>query len=89
VEGPEVVITVADNGPGIPADVQGRVFERFTRGDDSRARTGDGARGSTGLGLAIVAAVAEAHHGMVRVWSLPGDTRFELRLPLTPESSPA
>lgn len=87
VEGSEVVISVNDNGPGIPAEVQGRVFERFTRGDDSRTRTGDGGRSSTGLGLAIVAAVAEAHHGMVRVWSVPGDTRFELRLPLAPGPS--
>lgn len=82
VDGTDVVISIADNGPGIPADIKDRVFERFTRGDDSRARTGDPAGGSTGLGLAIVAAVAEAHHGMVRVRSVPGDTCFELRLPL-------
>lgn len=82
VDGPDVVISVADNGPGIPADIRDRVFERFTRGDDSRARTGDQAGGSTGLGLAIVAAVAEAHHGTVRVTSVPQNTRFELRLPL-------
>lgn len=82
VDGPDIVIEVADNGPGIPPDIKDRVFERFTRGDDSRARTGDQPVGSTGLGLAIVDAVAEAHHGTVQVRSVPGDTRFELRLPL-------
>jgi len=82
IEAGDVVIGVADNGPGIPPDIRNRVFERFTRGDDSRARTGDQAGGSTGLGLAIVDAVADAHHGTVRVHSVPGDTRFELRLPL-------
>lgn len=82
IDGSTVVIGVADNGPGIPPDIRDRVFERFTRGDDSRARSGDQSGGSTGLGLAIVDAVAEAHHGMVRVRSVPGDTRFELLLPL-------
>ena len=81
LDGPDAVITVADNGPGIPPDIQGQVFERFTRADTSRARAGDGSSGSTGLGLAIVAAVAEAHHGSVGVRSVPGDTRFVLRLP--------
>jgi two-component system OmpR family sensor kinase len=82
LDGPDAVISVADDGPGIPPDIQGQVFERFTRADTSRARQGDGSSGSTGLGLAIVAAVAEAHHGSVRVQSVPGDTRFTLRLPL-------
>ncbi len=87
LDGPDAVITVADNGPGIPVDIQGQVFERFTRADTSRARAGDGSSGSTGLGLAIVAAVAEAHHGSVSVHSTPGDTRFTLRLPLAPISA--
>ena len=52
-------LTVADDGPGIPADLLPDVFERFARGDHSRSR----AAGSTGLGLAIVAAVVEAHGG--------------------------
>ena len=53
---------MTNNGPGIPADIQSRVFERFTRADVSRVRTpGAPAGGSTGLGLAIVAAVVEAH----------------------------
>jgi two-component system, OmpR family, sensor kinase len=79
----EAVITVTDNGPGIPADIQPRVFERFTRADVSRVRTpGAAAGGSTGLGLAIVAAVVEAHHGRVMVSSVPGQTRFTVTVPL-------
>ena len=72
------VVTVADDGPGVPAGLQAEVFERFTRADTSRSR----AAGSTGLGLAIVAAVIEAHHGRVEVASRPGRTAFSVHLPL-------
>lgn len=72
------VLTVHDDGPGIPQDLQPVLFERFARGDGSRSR----AHGSTGLGLAIVAAVVEGHHGVVEAASAPGDTRFTVRLPL-------
>jgi len=72
-------LTVTDDGPGVPADLQPEVFERFARGDSSRSR----AAGSTGLGLAIVAAVVQAHHGHVAVRSRPGHTEFRVRLPLT------
>jgi two-component system OmpR family sensor kinase len=83
VSGSEAVVTVTDNGPGIPREVFGRVFERFARGDASRMRTPNaGTGGSTGLGLAIVAAVVEAHHGSVTVTSQPGYTQFAVRLPL-------
>jgi two-component system OmpR family sensor kinase len=83
VNGMEAVVTVTDNGPGIPPEVSGRIFERFARGDASRKRGPDGARGgSTGLGLAIVAAVVDAHHGIVMVSSQPGHTQFTVRLPL-------
>jgi two-component system OmpR family sensor kinase len=83
VSGPDAVVTVTDNGPGIPPEVSNRVFERFARGDASRTRTpGTDAGGSTGLGLAIVAAVVAAHHGTVAVSSRPGYTRFMVRLPL-------
>ena len=79
----DAVITVTDNGPGIPPEVFNRVFERFARGDASRTRTADARTGgSTGLGLAIVAAVVEAHHGSVAVASQPGHTQFTVRLPL-------
>ncbi len=72
-----VELVVSDDGPGIPADLLPAVFERFTRGDASRAR----ASGSTGLGLAIVAAVVEAHGGNVDVASRPGRTDFRVVLP--------
>ena len=72
------VLQVADNGPGIPAELQSEVFERFARGDSSRSRKG----GSTGLGLAIVSAVVKAHNGTIGVSSSPGHTEFTVRLPL-------
>ena len=82
VYGPEAVVTVTDNGPGIPPEVSNRVFERFARGDASRMRSPDAATGSTGLGLAIVAAVVDAHHGRVTVTSQPGRTQFTVHLRL-------
>jgi two-component system OmpR family sensor kinase len=76
--GPGIVqLTVTDNGPGIPADLQPALFERFVRGDSSRSR----AAGSTGLGLAIVDAVTAAHQGTVAVSSEPGRTQFTITLP--------
>lgn len=76
-DGDDALISVSDNGPGIPAALQPEIFERFARGDTSRSR----AAGSTGLGLAIVAAVVEAHDGQVTVSSKPGRTVFTVRLP--------
>jgi two-component system, OmpR family, sensor kinase len=72
------VLTVVDDGPGIPDAVLPEIFERFVRGDSSRSR----AAGSTGLGLSIVAALVEAHGGSVDVDSRPGRTAFTVRLPL-------
>jgi len=72
------VLRVTDSGPGIPADLQPHIFERFARGDGSRSR----AAGSTGLGLSIVHAVVTAHEGTVAVNSEPGRTEFTVRLPL-------
>ncbi len=69
----EVELTLADNGPGMSAEVAARVFEPFftTRTD------------GTGLGLAVVQAVVRAHHGDITLHSQPGaGTRFVLRLPL-------
>lgn len=71
------VITVTDDGPGIPAALQPEIFNRFVRGDSSRSR----AAGSTGLGLAIVSAVVGAHGGNVSVQSEPGRTTFIVELP--------
>jgi two-component system, OmpR family, sensor kinase len=68
---------VGDNGPGVPKPLQRNVFQRFTRGDDSRNR----AAGSTGLGLSIVDAVAKSHGGRVELASTPGDTTFTVLLP--------
>ena len=77
------VLSVRDDGPGIPAELQPTLFERFVRGDSSRSR----AAGSTGLGLAIVEAVVSAHRGHVEVTSQPGRTVFAISLPL-PDISP-
>jgi len=74
-----VRFSVADDGPGVPAVLQRNVFQRFTRGDDSRNR----AAGSTGLGLSIVDAVAKSHGGRVELSSTPGDTTFTVVLPAT------
>ncbi len=76
------VLTVTDNGPGIPGQLQSEVFERFARGDTSRSRKG----GSTGLGLAIVSAVVKAHQGTITLDSAPGHTEFAVRLPLTSDA---
>lgn len=78
-------ITVEDDGPGIPEEARGSLFERFTRGDASRSR----GTGSTGLGLAIVAAIVAAHGGAVGVESAPGRTVFSLDLPAAPISPEA
>ena len=75
----EAVITVTDNGPGIPPDIQARVFERFYRPDTSRTR----ASGGSGLGLAIVATIVAAHGGSVRHEPTPGGgATMVVRLPL-------
>jgi two-component system OmpR family sensor kinase len=82
VEDGSAVITVTDDGPGIPPEIVEHVFERFTRADSSRVRRpGSGGGVSTGLGLAIVQAVVEAHSGTVGVTSSPGRTQVTVRLP--------
>jgi signal transduction histidine kinase len=69
-----VVLTVTDDGPGIPAHLRDRIFERFTRGDGDRG-------GSFGLGLSIVRAVAESHAGTVVLARGDGGARFVVTLP--------
>ncbi len=61
---------VRDNGPGIPAEAIGNVFERFYRVDKGRARETDG--GGSGLGLAVARSIIEAHDGEIGVISAPG-----------------
>jgi two-component system, OmpR family, sensor histidine kinase SenX3 len=76
--GDAVEISVTDQGDGIPAGELERVFERFYRVDQARAR----GTGGTGLGLAIVKHAVQNHGGDVRVWSQPGrGSTFTIRLP--------
>jgi two-component system, OmpR family, sensor kinase len=79
--GPEVLLEVVDDGPGMAAEVAARVFERFYRADASRTRAGQTTTGS-GLGLSIVAAIVAAHGGSVDVDTEQGrGSRFVVRLP--------
>nr|WP_159942608.1 MULTISPECIES: ATP-binding protein [unclassified Nocardiopsis] len=79
LSGGDVLFWVADQGPGIPAEEHGRIFERFSRGSG----TARGDRRGAGLGLAIVRAIAEAHRGRVDLRSAPGaGSAFTLVLPV-------
>ncbi|MEU4608343.1 HAMP domain-containing sensor histidine kinase [Kribbella sp. NPDC023972] len=71
------VLSIHDDGPGIPADLQPTVFKRFTRADASRTRDSGGA----GLGLSLAQSITEAHGGAITVVSEPGSTSFTLALP--------
>ena len=76
--GDQVELVVDDDGPGVPEDQLTRIFERFVRLDEARARDD----GGSGLGLAIVAEIARAHGGSVEVSSsVQGGARFVVRLP--------
>jgi signal transduction histidine kinase len=70
-----VLVEIGDNGPGIPPEIQPRIFDPFftTKG------VGEG----TGLGLDTARRIVRNHHGSIRVESKPGDTRFQVHLPLT------
>jgi signal transduction histidine kinase len=74
-----VVVEIADNGPGISPDVQSHIFEPFftTKG------VGEG----TGLGLDTTLRIVKKHRGSIQVNSTPGDTRFQVWLPLADEPS--
>jgi two-component system OmpR family sensor kinase len=81
------VVTVTDDGGGIPEEFVDHVFSRFARADAARKGAGDqagasAAEGTSGLGLSIVQSIVEAHGGKVTVTSQPGRTQFALQLPL-------
>lgn len=80
------VVTVADDGPGIPDADRERVFDRFVRLDDARSRDG----GGSGLGLAIVADIVRAHGGAVAVQRSPslGGASLTVSLPVHPKRYP-
>jgi signal transduction histidine kinase len=85
-DGSNAVLTVGDDGPGIPEADRMRVFDRFVRLDSARARSG----GGTGLGLAIVSEVVAAHGGSVAIGDRPGGgalVRVQLPLKCSPESN--
>ncbi|MNV82710.1 Sensor kinase CusS [compost metagenome] len=76
--GSEVRLSVENQGPGVPAEHQSRLFERFYRVGSGRSRL----EGGTGLGLAIVKSIMQLHGGRVEVSSSPlGPTRFTLVFP--------
>ncbi|MEU1205314.1 ATP-binding protein [Nocardia sp. NPDC005825] len=78
-------VVVDDDGPGIPRSERTRVFQRFVRLEDDRARIS----GGTGLGLAIVAEIVRAHKGSVRIEESPlGGARLVVELPLGDEVQP-
>ena len=85
-DGPYQLVTVTDDGPGVPVADRDRVFDRFTRLDDARARDAGGA----GLGLAIVRELVRRHGGRIRLADAePGRAgcpglRVEVRLPAAP-----
>jgi signal transduction histidine kinase len=82
VEGDDVLVSVTDRGPGIPADAQDRIFERFERLEETIKQTG------TGLGLYITRRLARAMGGDVSVSSVPGaGSTFLLQLPVAAVTS--
>jgi signal transduction histidine kinase len=85
-DGGWAVLTVTDDGPGIPPEDAERVFGRFARLDNARARAGEDSTGEAGagLGLAIVRSTAEAHGGSVSLGDAGPGLRAVVRLPLAP-----
>lgn len=80
-EGGEAIISVADDGPGIPSDDREKVFERFVRLDEARSRED----GGTGLGLSVVRSIVEAHSGRIEVGDDPtlGGALISVVLPIS------
>jgi signal transduction histidine kinase len=85
LENGSAIIAVTDSGCGIPPADLDRIFGRFARAEPYRSRDA----GGFGLGLPIVQAIAEAHHGTVRVHSASGQgSTFEMVIPAVPEAKP-
>jgi heavy metal sensor kinase len=83
-QGNQYLVSVSDNGPGIPPDLQPQIFERFFRGDRARSRP-EGDTGGAGLGLAIARWIAEAHHGRLELSrSSSSGSTFTATLPASP-----
>jgi len=83
-EGDHYLVSISDNGPGIPAELQPRIFERFFRADKSRSRS-EGDTGGAGLGLSIARWIAEAHHGRLELTSSGSSgSTFTATLPVGP-----
>jgi signal transduction histidine kinase len=84
-QGDEYILSIADTGTGIPAELQPRIFERFFRADEARSRSqSDG--GGAGLGLAISRWIAEAHQGRLELTrSDSKGSTFTATLPAKPE----
>ena len=80
-----LVVTVTDDGPGIPAADRDRVFDRFTRLDDARTRDD----GGTGLGLAIVRELVRMHSGTVTLGDARPGLRVAISLPMAPAPVPS
>lgn len=78
-------IEITNTGDGIPPAMQARVFDRFVRGDNARAKAEDGC----GLGLTIAQWIAQAHGGTIQLSSGPGKTTATVRLPVAPASTPS
>ncbi len=82
MQGSDLVIAVSDTGPGVPPEIEGRLFQSFVTA---------GKEGGTGLGLAIVKKIAEEHGGAVSVHSSSRGATFEIRIPqqASPDVTPA
>jgi two-component system OmpR family sensor kinase len=80
-------LRVSNTGPGIPAELQSRIFERFFRADKARSRS-EGDTGGAGLGLSIARWIAEAHHGRLELTqSDSSGTTFTAYLPVPNRSA--
>jgi len=84
--GSEAVVTVEDEGDGIPADLLPRVFDLFVQGDQTLARS----QGGLGIGLTLVRRIVEMHKGRVSAASAGKGlgSRFTIRLPVLPPAAP-